>query len=68
MRVPNSIELDQDEVLTLQVLRACSPGLPYFDVTGRLTRAGLVGEDGLLTSLGRLAADATLAEEEEKVT
>ena len=68
MRAHASIELTPDERLTLQVMRACSPGLPYCDLSGRLTKAGLVGEDGLLTKLGRLAADATLSEEEENAT
>lgn len=63
-----NIELTPDERLTLQIMRACGPTLPYFDLSGRLTKAGLVGENGLLTKLGKLAADATLSEEEENAT
>ncbi len=59
-----SIELTRDEKVLLQILR-CTGHLPYFDTTGRLTKAGLVGDNGLLTEEGRLAADAILAEDEE---
>ena len=60
-----------DEYLTkgdrtsLLLMRACGDILPLLDIGGRLTRAGFVTENGLLTPEGKLFADILMLEDED---
>jgi len=52
--------LDEGNRTCLQVMLACHDSLPIADLRGELLRAGLIGEQGLLTDRGRTVARVLL--------